>query len=61
MIKNFKIGNYLFAYRIRNKLTQKQLGKIIKASQSQISRWEWVINKPNKFRAESILKILRNE
>lgn len=52
------LRSYLVAYRKKHNLTQTQLGKIIGASQAQVSRWEdgWV--KPLKVRIENIIKKL---
>lgn len=58
MIKNDSIGKYLLDYRLKNGINQKQLGKIINASQSQISKWEAGINRPTRLRENDILKVL---
>ena len=53
------IGKYLYKYRLKFNLTQEQLGIIIVASQSQISRWEHGVNIPNKLRLEEIMRVLK--
>ena len=58
MSVNKYIGEYLLDYRLKNGISQRQLGKIIKASQSQISKWEAGINKPTRLREKDIFKIL---
>lgn len=50
---------YLLAYRKRHDLTQAQLGKIIHASQSQVSRWESGWNEPLEIRKKQILNQLK--
>lgn len=54
------IGDYIYHYRLIFGLTQEQLGIIITASQSQVSRWEHGVNKPTKLRLEEIMRVLKN-
>lgn len=58
-VNKYNIGEYILSYRLKHGISQRQLGKIIKASQSQVSKWEAEVNKPTRLRTENILKVLK--